>query len=705
MSVLFSRKFLVFGVSAAALAAAGPAVLAQTAPGVAQTVPGAASIELDEITVTAPARGPRSLQETPAAAGVIERDEIERREAQTFEDLLGDEAGVSIPGGPRGISQEPNIRGFEDEQIVIRLDGARQNFNLAHRGRFFVDPDVVERVEVLRGGASALYGSGALGGVISLETRKAGDLLEPGQSFGGRLKTSYSSNGGQIFTSGTAYGQLGDVDALGFLSWREMTGDISDGAGDKVRASELDIRNGLLNLGFEPSEALRIELGGLYYEDEGLTPPNANAAASAETEVDRDVNIASGRIGVEYAPAGSDLINFKGLMFLSDIGLEEDRLADGRFDTTDYRTIGIDLANSSKFQIGAPVILTYGLEAYRDSQEGSRNGADRLQFPDADLTFLAGFAQAEISLTDALTLTPGLRYDHFSLDPSGLDSDGAALAERSEGQFSPRLAFSFQATEALTLWASAAQSFRAPSLTQLYNDGVHFAAQGFPLDPTNPSAPIFTGVNNFVPNPELEPEKANQLDFGARLRLRDFAGAGNMLRLSANAYYADVDDYIDSYVTFIDEDTFTFDPVTGQSFLSGTTRTRNVDAKLWGFEAEASYDAQAWFLGAGLTLPRGEGDDGEVLGSLPQDRLTLKGGFRPVDQVEVGARGVFRAGRDGGEDTPGSSVFDVYASYEPMDNLRLQIGVDNVLDREYRIHPNALNQPGRTFKISGAIKF
>lgn len=698
MSVRISKKLLMLGASALALAANGPVALGQTAPSDSLAVPGVA--ELDEITVTAPARGPRSLQETSAAVGVVDSEEIERRQAESFEDLLGDEPGVSIPGGPRGISQEPNIRGFQDEQVVIRLDGVRQNFSLAHRGRFFIDPDAVERIEVLRGGASALYGSGAMGGVVSLETKRAADLLNPGQSIGGRLKTGYSSNGGGIFGSGTAYGQLGDVDMLGFISWREMTEDLQDGSGADIRASELDVRNGLATVGFEPSEALRIEIGGTYYEDEGLTPPNANAAASATTEVDRDIRVASGRIGVEYAPVGSDLINLKGDVYLSDIALEEDRLADGRFDTSDFQTIGLDIANSSKFQIGAPVVLTYGVEAYQDSQEGARNGGDREQFPDASLTFLAGFAQAEVALTKQLTLTPGLRFDHFSLEP-----EGEGLEDRSEGQFSPRLALSFKATDNLTLWASASQSFRAPSLTELYNDGVHFAMDGFPLDPTDPAAPIFTGVNNFVPNPDLKPEKANQLDVGARYRFRNFAGQGNVLRFSANGYYADVDDYIDQVATFIDPDTFVFDPVSGQSFLSGTTTTRNVDAKLWGFEGEVEFDAQEWFVEAGVTLPRGEGDDGEVLDSIPQDRLTLSGGFRPFEEVEVGARGTFRAGRSGNENTPGSSVFDVYVSYEPLDNLRLQAGVDNVLDRDYRIHANALSQPGRTFKISGAIQF
>jgi len=98
-------------------------------------------LETPEITVF---RGARN------AASVIGEREVIRRQPATYEEL----PGVTIDGGPRGVSQEPNIRGFRDEQVVIRLDGVRQNFNIAHQGRFFTDPTILNHVEVLRGGAS-----------------------------------------------------------------------------------------------------------------------------------------------------------------------------------------------------------------------------------------------------------------------------------------------------------------------------------------------------------------------------------------------------------------------------------------------------------------------------------------------------------------------------------------------------------------------
>lgn len=686
------------------MALAGSLSLATPAHG-QDTGAEAESLDIDEILVEAPTRGARPLQEAAAAVSVVDSDEIERRQAETFEDLLGDAAGVSIEGGPRGIAQEPNIRGFQDEQIVIRVDGARQNFNVAHRGRFFIDPDVIQRVEVVRGGASALYGSGALGGVVSVETKDVEDMLDPGESWGGRLRGSYSTNGGAYFGSGTIFGEVGDFDALAFLGWREMSDDLEGGSGDEISASELDIKNGLLKLGFESTEALRFEANLQHYQDDGLVPVNSNAAAAADNRiVDRDVTVGSYRLGVDYAPEGSNAVNLKALVYYNTNEVEEDRQDDGRLDTTDYETLGVDIANSSRFRLGAPVILTYGFEGYRDTQSGTRNGADREQLPDAEATYLAGFAQAEIEITERLTLTPGLRYDHFDLNPD----DDSGLEDRSEGELSPRIALSFAATENVTFWGSWSRSFRAPSLTELYVDGTHFDTGAFPLDPLDPTAPFHTGLNEFVPNPDLEPERASQFEIGLRTRFRDVARDGDRLTVAANAYYADVENYIDQTVSFIDFSTYNFMTNT----VGGTTTTRNVDAELWGFEAELAYDAAAWFGGASLTIPRGEAKDETELGSIPQDKLTLSLGFRPFTAepaIEFGGRGNFRRGQEGGEETAGSSVFDVFAAYAPKDGplegARFQIGVDNLLDREYRIHPTVIEQPGRTLKISGSVQF
>lgn len=661
-----------------------------------------AGFVLDEITITSAARDARPLLDTPVAATVLSGEALAVKQATNYQELIGDAPGVSIVGGPRGISQEPNIRGFSDDQIVLRFDGGRMNFNDAHRGRFFLDPAIIERVEIIRGGGSTLYGSGALGGVIAFDTRDVDDLLADGDGFGGRLSSGWSSNGDIGQASATLYGRHGRFDALGFLGWQPMGKDLEDGDGESIRSSQIDAINGLAKLGFEPNEANRFELSGSVYHDDGTTPPNANAIATADTDVDRKAETSMARLSWDYAPPGSELVDLTALVYWNKLKISEDRFADGRYDVTRYETLGIDVTNRSRFELGRPVTLVYGIEAFRDTQEGSRDGETRTQFPSAEATTLAAYAEATVAVTDKLEIVPGVRLDNYRRDP-----DDPTLASVDETFFSPRLGVSYRPTDAWQIYGNVARAFRAPSMIELYNDGVHFAIPGFPMGP----GMSFSGVNYFIPNPDLEPEKSTQFELGTRYSRQNVARDGDSLDLTATAYYADVTDYINQVVEFMDFSRPSFGP--GGMVISGSTTTDNVDARLWGLEATADYDAGPWFAGLILTVPRGEEQGGGALGSIPQDRLTVSGGIRPTFDWELGARATFAAKQDdvpeGAQPADGWTTVDLFAAWRPqmaaLEGTVFRAGIDNVFDETYTIYPNGLNQPGRTFKISAAVTF
>ncbi|HMQ93910.1 MAG TPA: TonB-dependent hemoglobin/transferrin/lactoferrin family receptor [Amaricoccus sp.] len=678
-----------------AMAAAAATLLASSAA--AQE-----SFVLDPILVVSAARDARPLLDTPVAASVIEGEALAVKQATDFQELIGDAPGLTIEGGPRSMAQEPNIRGFQNDQIVLRLDGGRFNFDQAHRGRFFIDPDLVERVEIIRGGGSTLYGSGALGGVIALETRDVDDILAPGDDFGGRLLGGYSSNGEIGQASASLAGRSGDVDALGYIGWQPMGDNLVDGAGDAIEASALDIVNGLVKLGYEPNAASRFELSGSLYRDQGTVPVNGNDLSNPTTDVDRDADVSTARLAWTYAPEGSDLVDLSVLGYYNGLEITEDRLSDGRADVTDYDTTGFEIVNRSSFAAGVPMTVVYGLEAFRDTQSGIRNGEAKPQFPDAEADTIGVFAEATIQVTERLEIVPGLRYDDYGRDP---DADG--LADVNEGFWSPRLGVSYRPTENWQVYGNLARAFRAPGLTELYNDGVHFAVGGFPLGP----GATFTGINEFVPNPELEPEKSTQYEIGARYAGGGVFREGDQLTASANGYYADVEDFIDQTVTFIDFSTAT--PVPGGVLLGGTTTTENVDATLWGFEGAVTYDAGLWFGGLALTVPRGEAEDGSALGSIPQDRLSATLGYRPSDPWELGVEATFAARQDdvpeGAEPGEAWTTVDVFGSWAPQaprfQGAVLRAGIDNLFDEEYMIYPNGLNQPGRTFKLTATVLF
>lgn len=432
-------------------------------------------------------------------------------------------------------------------------------------------------------------------------------------------------------------------------------------------------------------------------------PVNANAASAIENaDVDRDADVATARLGWTYRPEGSDLIDLSVLGFYNSLEITEDRLADGREDVTEYDTTGVEIVNRSSFTAGVPLTLVYGFEGFRDTQSGTRDGEAKPQFPDADATTLAAFAEATIKVTNRLEIVPGLRYDNYRRDP-----DGADLDDVDEGFWSPRLGVSYRPTDSWQIYGNAARAFRAPNLVELYNDGVHFAIPGFPLGPGT----SFSGINTFVPNPDLEPEKSTQFEIGARYAARDVFRGGDELTAGVNAYYAKVDDFINQTVTFIDFATGV--PGPGGLVVGGTTTSENVDAELWGFEGELSYDAGPWFGGLTLTVPRGEADDGSPLGSIPQDTLSATVGFRPSSAWEFGAEATFAAEQDDvpEESLPGDSwtTLDIFGSWAPeaprFQGAVLRAGIDNLFDEEYLVYPNGLNQPGRTYKVSATVMF
>jgi len=633
---------------------------------------------LDPILLGTAFRDERAVLDTPAAASVIEGEDLANRQAGDFQDLIGDLPGMSINGGPRGMSQEINIRGFSDDQIVLRFDGGRFNYSQGHRGRFFVDPDLIGSVEVVRGGGSTLYGSGALGGVVSVETISVADLLGPDQTEGGRVTLGYSSNGEQVNANSMVYADWGDWDALLFVGGRQINADLEAGGGDDIAYSQVDSFNGHVAIGFEPSADSRFELTFSSYLDEGQIPSNSNGAVTGSNPlVDREAEVINLRLSWDYAPVDSDWIDLSVLAYGTWLEITEDRVTAPRLDETRYETFGFEVTNRSSFDLGVPVDLVYGFEAFRDTQEGERDGAPRTAFPDAEADTVGVFMEATASVSPSFDVIAGLRYDLYERDPSD-----ATLDEVSEEFLSPRLGVSYRPTEEWQIFANVARAFRAPSLTELYNSGLHFAIGGpFPPD------------NFFVPNPNLDPEESTQFEIGARFERMGVFSAGDRLSFSANAYYAEVENFIEMAV----------------NIFAGTTTFTNVDAELWGFEAEVDYDAERWFAGAGLSIARGEGADGDWLWSLPEDRLTLEAGYRPNDDWSVGARATFAAEPIADDTFDGYQTLDLFASFAPEDGVfagsTIRFGIDNVFDEDYVIYPNGLSQTGRSFELTATFTF
>lgn len=149
-------------------------------PGIAQAEISADATDLDEIVVTG-TRTEVAIEDSLVPAQVIDRQEIERTQARSLPELLKGRAGINLTnqGGP-GKLTSMFLRGAESDHVLVLIDGIRVGSATAGTTMFQDLPvDQIERIEIIRGPRSSLYGSEAIGGVIQIFTRKGGDGFSP----------------------------------------------------------------------------------------------------------------------------------------------------------------------------------------------------------------------------------------------------------------------------------------------------------------------------------------------------------------------------------------------------------------------------------------------------------------------------------------------------------------------------------------------
>jgi hemoglobin/transferrin/lactoferrin receptor protein len=669
----------------------------------AATVP----VELGPISVTA-TRSPISAMRYPGMVTVIDREQIELKDPDTLDDMFRSVPGVQFDGGPRRTGQVPTIRGFEGENVQIRIDGARQNFVSGHNGRVFVDPALLAGGEVLRGPASSLYGSGAMGGMIALRTLSADDLLEGDETLAGRAKFGYQDVN-QEFTESLVVGgrPMDGVGLLGGIVKRDSD-DIELGNGTSL-VSDDDIISGLAKADVDFMPGLSASFSYLVFNNDAREPANgqyANTAADSDI-TDKDIRSDTIRGQVLYAPLGQTWVDLDASAYFTKSQVEQVYEDSGRVTDQDVDTYGLFIDNRSRFSLAerSSLTLTYGVEASQDEQKGydsaSADGT-RSGVPNAEAEFAGTFLQGSFEVRDVipgtLTVIPGVRYDSFSAD-SEIDES------TSDDEVSPKIAVSYEPIRGLVGFASYGRAFRAPSINELYNEGTHFA---IPL----PNGQ--TAVNSFVANPDLKPEVSDTLEFGLGYERADTLMKNDEFRIKGAYFQSEVENLIDISVNSVGPSRGCFiPPYTGCN--AGTTDTVNVpEAELEGYELEASYDAQRFYLTAGFSSIDGENTrTGESLGVLTPDRLSTDIGLRlfEIDTV-VGVEGEFASGfdkvDDASEERGGYSVFDLYLQWAPSEQalrgLTINLGVDNVFDRDYERVFAGVSEPGRNYKGSIAYR-
>ncbi|WP_133718922.1 TonB-dependent vitamin B12 receptor [Methylocaldum gracile] len=436
---------------------------------------------LETVTVTA-TRTERSVEESLASVTVIDRDEIERRQAQSVQEVLRGVPGLSIANnGGLGKSTSVFLRGTESGHVLVLIDGVRAGSATTGITAFQDIPiDQIERIEIVRGPRSSLYGSEAIGGVIQIFTRKGGEGFKPYLSFGAGSHSMYKATGGVSGGNDRAWYSLNGsrLETRGFNACAGRPFSLGGGGCFTRQPDDDGYRNtsGSARAGYRFDNGLEIEGNLLHAEGENEFDGNLQ---NRSTFVQQMVG---GRL--KYSPFEFWTTSLRAGRTLD----ESDNFRDRRFSST-FDTQRVNVTWQNDFALAEGHLLTLGLDYYNDQVDSTTDYAVDSRDDKA------GFAQYQLTLGgfDAVLGTRVDDNEQFGVYPTG------------------NVALGYGFDNGIRLSASWGKAFKAPTFNELY----------------------FPGFGN----PMLEPETSESWEVGISGQHWDVAWA-------LNGYHTEIDDMI-----------------------------------------------------------------------------------------------------------------------------------------------------------------
>jgi len=674
--------------------------------------------DLEEVIITA-AQSALSVEDLPYSASEISRESIQRLQPRNMLEVLDTVPGVVLQKTANG-QGSPFIRGFSGYRTLAMIDGIRYNNSVYRDGpnEYFslIDSASLAGIELLRGPASTLYGSDAVGGTLNIRTQSPLDSRreEGTQYLAGSQSFRYASaEHSQIVRSEI---HLGEAQHWGLnLSYSDKN------FGD-VDAADLGV---LPTTGYEESVSeLRFDRRineywvfslmhqSLMQDDVWRTHSSIYSRSYAGTSLGSDLH----RSKDQQRSLNYLRLNGQGLTGLADdfqLTLsrqtwgEKGRRVKSSGDLIeeyfDSRMTGIDLRVSTELD---QVYWTYGADLYRDIVDTGRReyGANgeleeiRIQGPvgdDSSYDLLGTYVQAEWFVTDSLTLTVGSRFTRTNASVGAYEDPSTGEAASYSEQWNSHVS-SLRASFAPTdyprwrLWGGLSQSFRAPNIADISRYGKSRSSE-FEIATT-----------------ELDAESFTSLEFGSRFLGEDFD-------LEASFYYTDINDFIASTATGLERDG-----------LSEVSKQNSAGGRVYGVELSTSLALRQWQLHANLSWLKGELEfQTQSLDTLTEPfsrmmpltahlslerNLSRNWWFQMAFKHAAKADKLSRADMEdtqrippGG--TPAYTVLDIRVNGSIGRHIDLNMAVENVTDETYRSHGSGINEPGRSLVIGMDVKF
>ncbi|MDX4956374.1 TonB-dependent receptor domain-containing protein [Delftia acidovorans] len=662
----------------------------------AQSADNKADTSLSTVVVTASGTAV-DIKEAPASISVITREDIERKPVTSIGELLSTIPGVTGGLSGTGAQSKIKLRGLPEKYTLILVDGKRQgnsagiNYrdDLGSQDLDWISPEMIERIEVVRGPMSSLYGSDAMGGVINIITRKIG------KRWSGSTTLNYSK---------PSDGDRGDTRQLGF----NISGPLSDKFGLRLGGNYTD-RAADENTGGFP---------GTYQSTAGSRKQNLNALLNWQLTPDQVIGIEAAQ-GIQRA-TGSDARTASGDQVVYPWGLsklEQTKFGlshDGRWgDLTSklnlvhnkYEDKGDTIGNNSKEttldgRIDKPLKLwgldqamTLGMQWRRESLDNRDTiGLAPIDYAGRPVsgsglsaTTWALFGEDQIFLRDNLALTLGLRMDHH---------------QKYGNNWSPRAYLVYHPASEWTVRGGVSRGFRAPNLkensasaaTQSGGNGCRSLA-GMGWTSTSVNADGTRGCY-MAGNPDLQPETSTNFELGTSWDRNGWA-------LGATYFHTNFKNKID------------YQPL---GFYNGFWWTRMANAQrartrgLEGFVNVPLAKGLTWNTNITKMFESKNLSTGASLLAVPE--LSIYSSLQW--QIRQGWSAMFSARHVGKEVvTTGTATtfakayttFDVSMNYNVTDTLTLRAGIINLADKETRTIGANYDNGGRTYFVGMTARF
>ena len=671
----------------------------------------------------------KELKDVPIPVSAVTSENISNAAPQTVADALKTAPGIAL-GRDGAWGTRVIVRGLTDNNLVTLVDGNRvDTATEIAAGLSMIALDDIERVEVIRGAGSSLYGTGAIGGVVNIITRE------------GHYDDHFYLNG--ALEGG--YGSVNDFGAgsfslsLGNSCWYSRFGGMLRNAGDvhtpngELRNSQFKDKNVSAKFGIKPFEKHEIKLNYQRFKAEDVGIPGVASLFPAQADV-RYPDERREMLSVEYI--GRNWTSFLRQTSVKYFFQNIDRNVENIphvvknnpptrvsvlkvLPQAGHQTDGIQF--QSDWLLGKYQYLIIGLDYWKKEYIGIRENKQKIEtlnassgtvintiykdvfekpLPNSSYASIGVYAQDEISLMRrSFTISLGGRFDRINveneqvLNPlyeviNGARNDHPANqtklweAQKIHDQsWSANLGILYQLNEHLRVTFAGAKSFRSPYLEERY---------------------LYVDLGNLVKigDPNLKPEKGIFADLGIQFYSSDFGFSGNF--------------FVNQLEDLVVDEPSTFED------RPALKKTNIGKARLTGFDAHVDWSFYE-NISVYATMAYVKGEDLKQHAALPlipplNAKLGVHWTWNRCLELDLSATLFAEQTRiaEGERQTPGYTVVDIYLNTKPWRTgslkHRLVLGIENMADKAYRNHlatnrGTILVEPGRNFVAKWKIEF